>query len=88
MEHTHYPHTTAFISAKIAEKFPEAISKENLEYIPGHLLWMLNEMQGFDDKSKASRWIGWILAHAEILGLMTNSISRQLIRQDIADEPI
>ncbi len=88
MEYKHYRHTAAFISARIAEKFPKAIPKEDLEYIPGHLLWMISEMQEFDDQFKAARWIGWILAHAEMLDLMTNSISRQLIRQDVADEPM
>ena len=85
MDHKYYPNTIKYISEKLREKFPDVKPKENLENIPAHLFWMMEKMQTFDDSAKAGRWIGWIMAHAEILGIMDNEKSRELIKKDLLD---
>ena len=83
MEYKYYHNTNTFIKKVIDENFPNTIPREDLDDRPANLLWMIQKMQTFDDYRKASRWIGWMLAHAEILGLMTNKESRDLIRSDV-----
>lgn len=77
----YYPNTIDFLAKKIKEKFSEAGIKEGQNDIPSHLLWMMRKMQSFDDSAKRGRWIGWILAHAEMLGIMTNKQSRKLAKR-------
>jgi hypothetical protein len=52
-----------------------------------YLLWMCNEVEKVDTVSddqaeKAARWIGWMIAHAELNGLWNNERSRELVRSD------
>lgn len=87
-----YQYTTAMIYSRLSEKFPGLeVRRSDLrgDYrreIPGHLLWMMAELQGFsndiDGVAKAGAWIGWVIAHAEMLGLMTNDESREEKRKD------
>ena len=88
MKYKYYPNTIKYISKKLREKFPKVEPKENLQNIPAHLFWMMEKMQSFDDSAKADRWIGWIMAHAEILGIMKNKQSRELIRKDLDEKLI
>lgn len=83
MKYKYYPNTIKFITEKLKKKFPKVRAKEDLENIPANLFWMMEKMQRFDDSEKAARWIGWILAHAEILGIMDNKMSRKLIKKDL-----
>jgi len=85
MKYKYYPNTINFITEKLKEKFPNTKSGENLKNIPAHLFWMMEKMQTFDDSAKAGRWIGWIMAHAEILGIMDNAKSRELTRKDLQE---
>ncbi|MDP3052511.1 MAG: hypothetical protein Q8N22_00980 [bacterium] len=78
----YYPNVIGFISKRLREKFPKVKPRKNLKNTPAYLLWMMQEMQKFDDSVKAGRWIGWIMAHAEMLGIMTNEKSRKLARMD------
>ncbi|MDD5547506.1 MAG: hypothetical protein PHN74_01205 [Candidatus Pacebacteria bacterium] len=78
----YYPNVIGFISVRLKKKFPKAKPNESQENMPAYLLWMMKEMQKFDDSVKAGRWIGWIMAHAEVLGIMTNKQSRRLARMD------
>lgn len=50
---------------------------------PGYLLWMMDQLQGFPELGKRARWMGWVLAHAEIVVGLTNEESRDLVRQDV-----
>jgi len=50
---------------------------------PGYLIWMMDQLQGFPDVGKRARWMGWVLAHAELLVGMANEESRNLVRQDV-----
>ncbi|MGC9602582.1 MAG: hypothetical protein ABSE76_02475 [Minisyncoccia bacterium] len=48
---------------------------------------MLNRIEQMNTSSidkalQAARWIGWIFAHAELNGLLSNSETRTLIRTD------
>lgn len=83
MEYKYYHNTNTFIKEVIIDKFPDTIPKEDLDNPPANLLWMIEQMQTFDNYGKASRWIGWILRDVEILGLITNEQSRNLIRSDV-----
>ncbi len=52
-----------------------------------YILWMCDEVEkmdinNLDDAIKASRWIGWILAHAEMHAVWSNEISRNYVRAD------
>ena len=85
MEYKYYPNTIGFITEKLKEKFPDTKSEENLKNIPAHLFWMMEKMQSFDDSAKAGGWIGWIMAHTEILGILDNEKSRELTREDLEE---
>ncbi len=82
MKYKYYPSVIKFIRKGIKNKFPEIKPKRDQRNIPRHLWWMMDEMQKFDSPAKRGRWIGWIMAHAEILGIMTNEQSRQLAKKD------
>jgi len=84
----YYPNTINFITEKLKEKFPNTKPEENLKNISAHLFWMMEKMQTFEDSAKVGRWIGWIMAHAEILGIMDNEKSRELVRKDLQEEYI
>lgn len=77
-----YPYTIAFIQKVLKKKFPKIKPKEDLKNPPANLLWMMKKIEKFTDTKKAARWIGWVTAHAEILGLLTNAKTRELIRKD------
>jgi len=54
---------------------------------PSYLLWMIQEVQDMDISSidsalKAARWIGWIIAHTEMLVGFSNTESRDWVRED------
>lgn len=83
MKYRYYPSLIKYIVGGVNEKYPEVVAKEDLKDIPAHILWMMDKMQEFDDKEKAARWIGWIMAHAEILGILDNEKSRELVRVDL-----
>jgi len=68
----------------IKENFKETEAKEGLEDLPSHLLWMLEQIEVMPDLLKASRWIGYVLARLEAMGIVTNKQSRNLIRKDIS----
>lgn len=78
----YYKNTCQFI----IDKSNNANPTENINEMPGYLIWMINQMQTFTDALKAARWIGWILAHAELQGFMDNETSRNLIRSDVAEQ--
>ena len=78
----YYPNVISYIKRGLNKKFPKIKPKRNQKNISSHLLWMTNEIQKFDDPSKRGRWIGWVMAHAEILGILTNEKSRQLAKKD------
>jgi len=79
----YYPTTIEYISIKIKHKFPQVKLTRTMKNIPGYLLWMMEELQSFSDKSKRARWIGWIIAHSEMLGLLSNKQSRKVIKLDV-----
>lgn len=85
IKYKYYPYTIKFIEGKLKNKFPKVKPKEDLNNIPANLLWMMKKMQSFNDPLKAGRWIGWIVAHAEMLGIMNNRQSRKLINKDLKD---
>ena len=85
MRNKYYPNSIKFIKKKLKNKFPKVKPKRGQKNIMAHLLWMADEMQGFNDSAKAGRWMGWIIAHAEILGVITNSQSRELAKKDSAE---
>jgi hypothetical protein len=54
---------------------------------PAYLLWMCDEVLKMDSTSideavKAGRWMGWVFAHVEILGIWTNTETRNHVRED------
>jgi len=79
----YYPNVCNAVSSGILQTNPNATETENMTNKPGYLLWMIKEMQSFTDNEKAARWIGWIIAHAEMLGIMDNTESRRLVRMDV-----
>lgn len=84
----YYKNSVDFIRKQISKKFPAAAAKMDQDDMPSYLLWMMEEMQKFDDSLKAARWIGWIFAHAEMLGLLSNTQSRNLSRNDVKEKYI
>jgi hypothetical protein len=82
MNYKYYPNIIKYIKQRLQNKFPKVKSKEDLNNIPANLLWMMDTMQSFDDMTKRGRWIGYIMAHAEMLGILTNKQSRKLSKKD------
>lgn len=84
MRYKYYPNLIGFIKPRLKKKFPEAKPERNQGNIHGHLLWMMDEMQAFDPSSvaKRGRWIGWIIAHVEMLGIIESVQSRKLAEED------
>lgn len=78
----YYQNSINFIKKRVREKFPDANPKQGQEDIISHLFWMIEEMRSFEDSAKAGRWIGWIFARAENIGLLTNEESRTLAKKD------
>ena len=79
----HYPKVCSAIVAGIKVLNPDELPTSHDMKKPGYLLWMVEEMQTFTDREKAARWIGWIIAHAELLGIMDNDESRRLVRMEV-----
>ena len=86
MKYKYYSNVIKFITERLRKKFPRVKSEEGLENIPNHLFWMMEKMQSFDSSSKAGRWIGWIIARAEMLDIITNKQSRKLAKKDSREE--
>lgn len=84
MKYKYYPNLINFIKPRLKKKFPSVKPKKDQRIIAGHLLWMMEEMQKFDPAkaAKRGRWIGWVIAHAEILNILTNTQSRKLAEKD------
>lgn len=59
-------------------------SKRTQKRVLEHILWMLDLVgeMGKEKSGKAGRWMGWIFAHLEIMGLITNADSRDMARID------
>ncbi len=97
----YYPNLTKNLQDLIRAKFPEAEQYKNeyldVDYIDNHfqmacyLLWMLDKLQTFepDDVAKRGRWIGYIQARTEVMGLLLNEKNRELTRLDVeANSPM
>lgn len=89
----YYPNTIAEIHKRLMEKFPDAVPERNLELdkkdpvkIPGHMLWLMENMQNFKKSkkktAKAGRWIAWVEHDAHDLGLMKHEEIRRLTEKD------
>ncbi|HYF10431.1 MAG TPA: hypothetical protein VD967_02385 [Candidatus Paceibacterota bacterium] len=55
------------------------------EVLANHLLWMLDrieEMPG-DEAGKRGRWMGYVFACLEFMGIATNADSRNMCRIDV-----
>lgn len=50
-----------------------------------NIAWMCDRIEMMEDKEKAGRWIGWILAMMECWGEMRNQESRDLVRRDLSE---
>lgn len=88
----YYAGTLAALRAAVQNKFP-GTEAEYRELVPlkvapaSYLLWMCDEVEKMDTSSvdeavKAARWMGWVFAHAELLGIWTNTQTRDLVRED------
>ena len=81
---------------KIHEKFPDLASDDNGNKAPAsrsshrklasYLLWMCEKIPTLNDPRKATAWIAWAMARAEVpLGLFGNDVTRDCFRTDIPD---
>jgi len=76
----------------ILKVFPDAEAEQHKgcigkEALPSHLLWMIEEMEGWNISCveiiiKACCWIGWMYRGMEELDLFTNDDSRRFFRED------
>ena len=82
MKYSYYPNLIKFIKPRLKKKFPRAVPKRDQKNVPGHLLWMMEEIQKLDNPAKRGRWIGWLIAHAEMLGLLTFKQSHRFAKKD------
>ena len=80
----YYPNTIEAVINIIKKNFPKAKPKQGIIDLSSHLLWMLEEIKKMNNTSgKAGRWIGYVLAYLEMMELLTNQESRNLIREDV-----
>ena len=90
-----YPYTVAVLSERIRQHYPdapvklEAVNRAAFQrgdyqegHFPAYLLWMLHELQTFEDAGQAGRWLGWALRSLEILKVTTLQENRDLVRAD------
>ena len=90
-----YPHTAWELSKRIYANYPDALDRlkvaDKLLFLkgqyaqaefPAYLLWMLRELQAFDDSGKAGRWLGWVMRSLEILNVVTLQENRDFTRID------
>ncbi len=93
-----YPLTVKTLAECICQKFPHAqnqLEKSSIidfrqgifkpHFLPAYLLWMLQELEKFDDREKAGRWLGWVMAKLDgipVLDVVTLQENRDLIRSD------
>jgi len=80
----YYPHSIKTIRDKIG-KFKNETSKPELQKDIDHILWMLGQIENMkiDQSAKAGRWIGWIQANLEFIGIIRNQESREMIKIDV-----
>lgn len=90
-----YPHTVEILSKRICNCYPNApailqAAEKNLfqqgQYsdiqFPAYLIWMLQELETFQDREQAGRWLGWVMRSLETLGIMSLQENHELIRTD------
>lgn len=87
-----YSGSISVLKTAILEKFGVIEARfEELEKgrvaSPSYLLWMCDEVSRMDTTSldeavKAARWMGWVFAHAELIGIWTNTDTRNHVRKD------
>ena len=85
----YYPNLTRVLSAKIMLRYPNASPVlKDVDTITDdfemacYLLWMLNELQKFY-APKRGRWMGYVQARMECLGLITNAENRKITKLDL-----
>ncbi|MBX4211782.1 MAG: hypothetical protein KW806_03280 [Candidatus Yanofskybacteria bacterium] len=59
-------------------------SQQVQQQLACHLLWMLEgiSQMSFERSAKAGRWLGWVFAYMEVMGITTNEDSRNMSRVD------
>ena len=59
-------------------------AREAKQRMFGHILWMLDQVEAMPagKSAKAGRWMGWVFAHLEMLGVITNDDARRLAKAD------
>lgn len=84
----YYPNTIKFVREILKKECPRAKVKANLKdpASPSHLLWMLREIEQFEDvPGLAGRWIGYVLRAMEEKKLLNNQQSRDIVRKDVSE---
>ena len=91
-----YPQTTAEIKRRLRVAHPhvkavfrdiDTIQDSSCD-IAEYLYWMLSELQTFQssdpakDMRKRASWMGYVIGRMEAMGLITNALSRELVRND------
>ncbi len=93
-----YPQTVEVLSARIRQHYPNAadqleaadklLFKQGIYHdiqFPAYLLWMLEQLDGFEDRETAGRWLGWAGAKMDgitVLNITTLQDVRNLVRAD------
>lgn len=86
-----YPITFAHVRKRIEDVFPPEylVPQERSTIGTQHVMWMITQVEQMErtieNATKAARWLGWILAKAEEVGLWNNDTSRELVRRDVAN---
>jgi hypothetical protein len=85
-----YPRTLQVIRARLLAGFPDGQPVEGATNDVSHTLWMIEQIQSFEDQGKTDRWLGWIGAKAHSLGVIDAgddqlTEARALVRADLAD---
>ncbi|HLD70658.1 MAG TPA: hypothetical protein VI937_02140 [Negativicutes bacterium] len=93
-----YASTVKAFAERIAMAYPDArVKMEEADkdlfrkgvyfpsQFPAYLLWMMRELQTFDDERKVGSWMGWVakaMDSTHCLDLVTNQECRDLMRSD------
>ncbi len=82
---------TLRICAGNPDAMPQSVAMEDLFRkegflkgvpLPPYLLWMMRELQTFDDEREIGSWMGWVARSMEVLGFFTNHECRDLMCSD------
>lgn len=84
----HYPQAQDQMEQSSVRDLIQGIDRPH--FLPVYILWMLKELETFEDREKAARWLGWIMGKVDgitVLHVATFQETRALVKADKERQP-